>query len=159
SQTEVATGRNVTVPPRRAAIERAVPPAPAPDRPQRLPRSRLGIAAAKRRLRVMIAAPLPDVAMHVVDAPGVRFLPADTEGLPQNAGTGHRSSPFRGPVPRVVRENVEVVTEAEQRRRPRPAGMLPLRLGRQRIAQVGGNPACLPFLPGELRAKADGVFP
>src|SRR5262249_27498001 len=107
----------------------------------------------------MIAAPLPDVAMHVVDPPRIGLLSADAEGLPQDAGTGHWRSPFRGPVPRVVRENVEVVTEAEQPRRPRPAGMFPLRLSRQRIAPAGGDPARLTFLPGELRAKADGVFP
>src|SRR5687767_9237549 len=104
---------------RRAAIERAVVPAPAPQAAER--------GGVLGRLPVFVGAPLGDVPVHVEEAPGVGALLRDEL----------RAS--RG-VDRVPAEQVElalVVAERPARRRPGAAGVLPFRLGRQ------GQPAAL----------------
>src|SRR5262245_64838727 len=71
----------------------------------------------------MIEAPLRDVAVHVVQAPGVGLLLADLLGRPLGVALE----------PGVLSQLARIVAEVIGRRRAGPAGPLPLGLGRQTI--------------------------
>src|SRR5207247_1028306 len=82
-----------------------------------------------RRLSVVIRivpipAPLPDIPVHIVEAPGIRTLLTHWMGLVVRVGG----------VPGELAQECRIVTEAVSGRAPRPAGILPLRLRRQPIA-------------------------
>src|SRR5208337_3944011 len=84
-QDEPVAGR-APVTARRPAKARGVAPAPAPEHPERgLGNVRPGRIVARRllvvTLVVSIPAPLIDVAVHVVEAPGVGVIAADGGGI------------------------------------------------------------------------------
>ena len=73
-----------------------------------------------------VAAPLPDIAVHVMQAPRVRQLLADRVGLLAAVAAG--LAPIAVPA-----DTVEVgrgLAVPERADRARPAGVLPLGLGR-----------------------------
>ena len=89
---------------------------------------RSGSVAAGQLGVVPVPAPLEGVAVHVVEAPGVGRVAADPGRLAQRR-------PRLAPVVRLALEvrllAAERVAERRGRRRPGPAGVLPLGLGRQ----------------------------
>src|SRR6266851_6796451 len=99
---------------------------------------------------IPIAAPLDDVSVHVVQAPGVGLVAP-------NFGGPLQGRPRLGPVVRLALEvcllAAELITERSCRRRPRPAGILPLRFrGQPELPlprQVARGPRHLGQLPAE----------
>src|SRR5262249_37514251 len=109
-------------------------PAAAPDHPQRPAGGALRVA--RRALLVIalgipVVAPLPDVAVHVIQAPGVRRERAHGAG-PLQVRAPDRRAVWFGPVEvgLLAGEGVAVV---EGRFRAGAAGIFPLRLARQSV--------------------------
>src|SRR5262249_24985641 len=91
--------------------------------------------------RVPVGSPLAHVPVHVIQAPGVRFLPADRLGFPRGIVL----------VPRIASESLGIVAEKESRLRTRPASLLPLGFRRQTVL--------LAFFRAQPVAKSLGVLP
>ena len=118
----------------RAAVPAAVVPAPAADLP--------------RRGRELL-----DVAVHVVNPPGIGAIRTDLHRLLE---VGSLRCPVVGPIPVKVRlRAAQLVAKRRGRRRSRAARVFPLRLGRQPVRPSRGQPARVPLqvrqLPAELR--------
>src|SRR5262249_36515587 len=96
-----------------------------------------------------VGAPLPDVAMHVVQAPGVGLLAAHRRVV---AG-GVALEPSAG-APRLP-----VVAETVVAGRPGPAGILPFRLRRQADHLLVADQLPLAQLDRHLGAEVVGLLP
>src|SRR5262249_49525732 len=135
-QTEAQAGvlepRRAPVPVRRPRDLRDDAPAPAPDHPVRgrsWPRRIDGRRPLVITGIVPIPTPLPDVAVHVVQAKGVRLLLPDRVRLTARVGR----------IPCILAQCVLVIAEGKPRRGPRPAGIFPLRLGGETIAVAASD--------------------
>src|SRR5579863_8968304 len=92
------------------------------------PGARVGDRAG-RVVAVPVLAPLPDVAVQVVEPPAIGGVAADRR---RTAKVAARGSPVVGIVAVVIGlAGGQVVAGGERRRAPGPAGVLPLRLGWQ----------------------------
>src|SRR4029079_18375196 len=101
------------------------------QRYRELRRIRVPGAAAERALLLLlvepVVGPLPHVAEHVVESPGVGFF------LPDGVDLALRV-PLR---PRVAAELRDAVHQGEAARGPRSTGIFPLRLRRKTVAGGG----------------------
>src|SRR5262249_32262158 len=112
----------VGAPLRRATVAVLAVPAAAADRSPRAGSRafRVGLFLVLVRA-VPVCAPLPDVAVHVVKAPGVRFVRAHTGGAAQSAGE----------IGTLPRQGIPAVGAGL---RPRPGRLLPFPLRRQGVS-------------------------
>src|SRR5262245_33612296 len=99
-------------------------------------------------VRIPIAAPFADVAIHIVQSPGVGQLPSN---FVRPVGIVHVPGEFADP--RLV------LAEAVSRWRPRAASVLPLRLRRQAVFPPRREPPGFSLLLAEQAAELDGILP
>src|SRR5262249_10912715 len=140
-----------------AAEPGVVVPAAAPEDPVRALLRTRGVAYLPRRiLPVPVAAPLPDVAVHVVQPQRIRRVRADSTRLFQVRALGRAAI-------RIIaveigltggRRRAVADTEGSGRRAPSPTGILPLRLRRQAVQEFSSR-----FFLGQLPGKGVGLFP
>src|SRR5687767_2536848 len=110
----------------------------------------IGVRTSRQPQMVPIAAPFEYVAVHVVESPGIRGIAANS------CGTIERRTLLGAVVrlPLEVRQPAtERVAKRGRRRRPGPAGVFPLRLGRQPELPIVREGAGLTRALGESLAE------
>jgi hypothetical protein len=139
AQTGAAVADLSPGPCRRQAKGSRVMPAPAPVDPPRGRRFFQRVRAPAGRCREAVAAPLRDVAVHVVQAPAVRGVPADRRRLAAIRPGGRAVVGLR--TVEVGLLAAQPISEGRGRRGPGAAGELPLRLGREPVLPPRLEPA------------------
>src|SRR5947207_7153829 len=142
----------VEVPTRRPAFSPLAAPTAAAEHAVRARCRSLRIDGAPAGIRpVPVLAPLPETAVHIIQAPRVGQL------LPHRM----RRAAAVVQIPRVLGQArvAWIIAMAEARRGPSPAGILPLRLCRQSIDAVGPDQPRSPFPLREPSTVIRGIFP